>query len=275
MSTAVGSGDRSRLALVWTLRALVLLTFLAAWQFLPRIGWLQDNVRFMNPFYISSPVDVAKKMWDICFSTQGSDGSIAIWSYLANTLKATFVGFAIGAAAGLVAGAVLSGTRIAADVIRPFIVAFNTMPRIALIPIIVVIAGIGFTANVINCVLIVFFLVFFAAFDGGRSVPASQLSNVEIIGASRAKVMMRVRLPYSVLWVFGALPNAISFGLLVVVTTELLTGTKGVGSLLLLSTTNLDATLTLALAFLLSIVGLAMVGLAELIRSRAVGWAVD
>ena len=85
--------------------------------------------------------------------------------------------------------------------------------------------------------------------------------------------MFKIRLPYVYQWVFAALPNAISFGLLVVVTTELLTGTQGVGSLLLLATTNLDATLTLALAFLLSMVGLILVSAADLLRGRVLHWA--
>jgi NitT/TauT family transport system permease protein len=260
---------------VWALRALLLATFLVAWQWLPSVGGLSDRFKILNPFFISSPSEVATRIWRISSGTDQTAGAISVWPYIVNTVKATLVGFAVGAVCGLGMGAAMSNSPLMAQVFRPFLVAINTIPRIALIPIIVVIAGVGFTATVMNCFLIVVFLVFFAAFEGGRSVPGAQLENVQIMGAKPLAVTLRVRLPYVVLGVFSALPNAISFGLLVVVTTELLTGSDGVGSLLLLATTNIDSTLTVSLALILSILGLLMVGITDLLRIKILHWAAD
>jgi NitT/TauT family transport system permease protein len=277
VSTATATKRRQvpRTMAVWALRALILAAFLLAWQYLPTITWLREHYRFLDPFFISSPDKVAHRIWAVTATTHSQNGSIVIWPYLWNTVKATFAGFAIGLVSGVLVGVALSSSRLLAEVVRPFIVALNTIPRIALIPIIVVIAGVGFTAVVINAVLVVFFLIFFAAFEGGTNVPSVQLANAQIIGASRTSVMLKVRLPYVFQWVFAALPNAISFGLLVVVTTELLTGIKGMGSLLFYATTNLDATLTLTLAVLLSIVGVIIVGFASVVQRRVLHWAAE
>jgi NitT/TauT family transport system permease protein len=266
---------RRHLATVWALRAALLAAFLVAWQYLPQVQYLKQHYRFLDPFFISSPQRVGNRIWDVSMTTHSVNGSIVIWPYLWATLKATLAGFGIGLVLGVLAGVSLSGSHLLSDVVRPFIVALNTVPRIALIPIIVVIFGVGFNAIVINCVLVVFFLIFFAAFEGGTSVPSVLLANAQIIGASRAKIMRDVRLPYVFQWVFATIPNALSFGLLVVVTTELLTGIKGVGSLLLLATTNLDATMTLTIAIVLSVVGVILVGLARVVQRRVLHWAAE
>jgi NitT/TauT family transport system permease protein len=76
-------------------------------------------------------------------------------------------------------------------------------------------------------------------------------------------------------WTFAAVPNAISFGLVAVVTTELLTGVNGMGSLVLAATNNLEADLSLAVVVILSVVGLILYGGAELLRRRLLRWRDD
>jgi NitT/TauT family transport system permease protein len=121
-------------------------------------------------------------------------------------------------------------------------------------------------------VLVVFFLAFFNAVEGGRSVPKETIANVALMGATNLHIMRYVRLPNVINWTFAVMPNAISFGLLTVVATELITGIKGLGSLILSATSNVDASLSFAVVVLLSLLGLILYGLAVLVRRRVLRW---
>jgi NitT/TauT family transport system permease protein len=198
-----------------------------------------------------------------------------MWTPLAQTLKATFLGVLIGIIAGALAGLIFSNNPRISKVLNPFVTVLNATPRIALIPIFVIIAGPTMTASVITAVFVVFFLVFFNAFSGGRSVPIQMLQNARILGASSFEVMRQVRLPYVLVWTFASLPNAISFGLVSVVTAEILTGSLGMGRLLSTSIATVDATLTFTVVVVLTIVGVILVTVSDLLRKRVLHWWAD
>jgi NitT/TauT family transport system permease protein len=260
---AIGSGP---IALA---RLAILVAILAAWQFLPEISSLRSVSPVFNPFFVSSPQRVWQELVDLA---GGSHGVPSVWPYLWQTVKSTVLGLVIGVALGALVGLVLSNSRSARQVLSPFIVVMNATPRIALIPIFVIIAGPTTTASVLTAVAVVFFLVFYNAYSGGLGVPRETLDNARLLGASPIEVMRTVRLPYVLVWTFASLPNAISFGLVAVVTAELLTGQLGMGSLLESSISSVDATLTFAVVVILAAVGVIAVTAAEAIRKRALHW---
>jgi NitT/TauT family transport system permease protein len=254
---------------LWFWRAVIAAAFLAMWQYLPDVAWVRDQVHWVDPFFISSPSRVCTELRHLFTGTHGP----SVWPYLVNTLKATFLGTAIGIAIGLAAGALLSDQPKLAEVVAPFITMMNSIPRIALIPIVVLIVGPTITASVISAVLVVTFIAFFNALQGGRSVSPHVLQNAALLGANRRQIMLRVRFPYVLMWTFAAMPNAIAFGLLTVVTAELLTGSKGMGNLIFSATTNVDATLSFAVVIILSFVGTVVVALTEQLKRRLLHWA--
>ncbi len=257
---------------VYALRLLVVVVLLMAWQFLPKIPWLSHRYRFLDPFFISSPVDVYRRSIDLL---TGRHDSILVWPYLANTIEASIIGAALGIVLGMLVGLVLSSSPNLGEVFNPFLVLANSAPRIALVPIVVMLFGVGVRANVISSVLVVFFLAFFNAYTGGKSIPAPIIETSRLLGASSQQIMLQIRIRYVMQWTFAMVPNAVAFSLIVVVTTELLSGSKGMGSILLVATTNLDASLTFALVIVLTIVGLLMTGAAELLRRRILHWVVS
>jgi NitT/TauT family transport system permease protein len=252
------------------LQVLLAVVLLAAWQFLPKIGWLATNFKFLNSFFISSPSDVAKRLGQLF--TNGGPSGITIWSYLWPTVWATVVGVAIGIALGALAGLIFSNFPRLSEVVRPFIVLANSVPRIALIPIFVVIVGPTTKASMLNVIVIVFFLAFFNAFEGGTKIEQAVIDNARLLGAGSYQVMRTIRLPQVLSWTFAAVPNAISFGLIVSVATELIAGVRGVGVLLQQSLTNITTDLTFAVIVVLSITGLIMYGLATLLRNFVLRW---
>jgi NitT/TauT family transport system permease protein len=250
-------------------QATIVLVFLAAWQFLPEIPGLSKEFALLDPFFISSPTRVAKKLHDLML---GTGGITSIWPFVATTLEAALIGTAIAIIAGALAGLLLSNDERLNQVLRPFVVAVNAIPRIALIPIVVIMFGLTATTSIVTAVLVVFFVVFFNAYAGGRTVPTQVLENSRVLGATPAQIMLSVRLPYVLAWTFAALPNAVSFGLISVVTAEILTGHAGLGRLLIDAVNSASADLTFAVVIVLGVVGLAMVLACELFKSRLLHW---
>ena len=148
-------------------------------------------------------------------------------------------------------GLLLSESDFLERVFRPYVVALNAVPRIALIPIIVIIVGNNAKSSAVTSAIIVVFLVFYNAFEGGRSVPREMLQNATILGARRWSRMLRIRMPFVLAWTFATLPNAISFGLVGAVTAELFTGSGGIGQVLVQAVNTVDATLTFAVVVIL------------------------
>ena len=247
-------------------------SFLLAWQYLPEVDALADRYKFLNSFFISSPTEIADWVGKLTFGS-GTNG-ITLWPYLRTTVWAALVGVTIGLSLGALAGLIFSNSKKLSEVIRPFIVLANSVPRVAIIPIFVVIAGPTARASILSVVAVVFFLGFFNALQGGSSIPQRMLDNAHLLGASQIGIMRTIRLPMVLSWTFAAVPNAISFGLVVAVTTELLAGVKGMGQLLQTSMVNANADLTFAVIVVLSVVGLIMYGAATLLRDFLLRWDV-
>jgi NitT/TauT family transport system permease protein len=174
----------------------------------------------------------------------------------------------IGAAVGLVLGSV----RILADIFRPFVVALNAIPKIALIPIVVLLFGPTFKGTMSTAIMTTFIVTFFNAFAGARSVTPQLVQNATLLGASPVQVMLRIRLPYVIAWTLAVLPLLATFSVIAVVTAELLIGYPGLGRLILEATTTADATLTFSVVLILTIVGVTVVGVAGLISKRVLHW---
>jgi NitT/TauT family transport system permease protein len=263
-------GERSLLS--WRsalgLQLALLIAILCLWQFLPQVGWLSSRFKFLDPFFVSSPTKVVQEIWNLLLGTNG----VSIWPYLGITVEASVLGTAIGLVLGAGVGLLFSALTRTNQVIGPFVVAFNAMPRIALVPVIVIIFGATLTSSMVVAILVVFFLGFYNALAGGRSVPKELIANAHLLGASKSELLFKVRAPFVFSWTFAMLPNAVAFGLLSVVTIELVSGIEGVGSLILTATVNVDSTLSFALLIILSAVGLILNGITELARKRVLRW---
>jgi NitT/TauT family transport system permease protein len=197
---------------------------------------------------------------------------ISVWPYLWITIESSVAGTTIGLVLGALFGLIFSNSPRVAEVVRPFIVLANSVPRIALIPLFVLLLGTTVEASIVNVVAIVFFLAFFNAFEGGCSIPTPMLENAIILGAGPIEIMRFIRLPMVLTWTFATVPNAISFGVIVAVTTDLLSGIPGMGALLLSATLNVQSALTFAIIIVLSLLGLILYSGATLLRNRVIRW---
>src|SRR5262249_47322701 len=138
--------------LVW--RSLIQIAIVAVgltlWEFVPKIGFLARHVHVLDPFYISSPSQVWDSLKTLLVGKPGS--GTTVWPYFETTLLSTVEGTVVGLILGALAGLIFSNSRKLSDICRPFIVLINSVPRIALIPISVVVFGPTSTASVVNVI---------------------------------------------------------------------------------------------------------------------------
>jgi NitT/TauT family transport system permease protein len=259
----------SRRAIIWSGRAAIAAALLAGWQWLPSVGFLHSRLSFLDPFFISSPSRAFPTIWDLM---TGRHGTATIWSPLGQTLGATAAGVLIALVAGFLLGVLLSNWDTVNQTVRPYLVLANSVPRISIIPIIVLCFGNPSTAGIVTAFTVIVFLVFFNSFEGASQIPASMIANARLLGASSWSILFSVRGPYALAWTMAAVPTAISFGLIGTVTAEIFTGGQGIGGLLTSAVSTANSDLTMAIVIILSIIGVAAVTAAETLRSRLLPW---
>jgi NitT/TauT family transport system permease protein len=247
----------------------ILAALLIAWETLTRVPWLVANTAF-DPFFISQPSRVAVRLWQWL-----QPGPQSVWPHLIMTLEATFLGLIVGVGSGFLIGMALSRNRLVADILNPFIVAFNSMPRIAFVPLITMFFGLGIWSKVVTSWFVVFFLVFFNTYKGGRSVERELLDFCRTLGGTPRQILWRVRVPTAAAWTFAALPNAISFALIGVVLAEFVGSTTGMGYLMITALATLNATDMFASVTLLSVVGIGLVYGVTMIERRLLHWSPE
>ncbi len=262
----VARARRFRITL-WQLA--ILAALLGTWELLTRIPWFVENTPF-DPFFVSQPSRVAVRLWAWL-----QPGPASVWPHLLLTLEATFLGLFVGVTSGFVVGMALSRNRTLADILNPFIVAFNSMPRIAFVPLITMFFGLGIMSKVVTSWFVVFFLVFFNTYKGGRSVERELLDFCRTLGGSPRQILWGVRIPTAAAWTFASLPNAISFALIGVVLAEFVGSTTGMGYLMITALATLNATDMFAAVTLLSTVGIGLVYCVTLLERRLLHWSPE
>jgi len=231
--------SRGRLFLYRLIFAFVLLAF-----------WELSSGRWIDPFWISSPSQVFLYLYGVF-----ADGSI--YGHLAITLYETFAGFFIGSIFGIGLGFALGQREVLAQILDPFVVAFNGIPRIALAPLFIIWFGIGPTSKVILVISVVFFLTFFNTFAGVKGVDNELKNILRIMGASERQILLKVTLPAIVPWITTGLKIGLPYAIVAAVVGEFIAASKGLGYLinyntLLFSTTGaLGGILILALVVVL------------------------
>lgn len=251
-----------------------LLIILALWQW--GATWRQDGVwiipQVIDPYFISTPSEIWKRFLELgCLTNQrgqwllSTDGGFSacmarysnnLWAATYVTLKNTFWGFVIGSLTGMMAGLALGRSEILTKIYQPYIVALNSIPRIALVPLIILIFGLGDLSKIMTAWVTVFFVVFFNTFEGARSVDRDHIAAANLLGASRWQVMKTVIMPSTLGWVFASLTPAVSFSLIGVIVGEFIGTERGLGKLIVEAQARAESADMMVAIFVLMIVGI-------------------
>ncbi|MFJ3418125.1 MULTISPECIES: ABC transporter permease [unclassified Streptomyces] len=253
---------RKRKVGVGAARVLLLVAVLGLWEWLSRI-------KVIDPFNFSMP----SKIWDQIYTwvmhgtALGSLGE-QIWY----TLQEALLGWIIGVVAGVVFGIALGRITLLADVLGPYIKVLNSIPRIVLAPIFVIWFGLGPASKVASAVVLVFFPVFFNAFQGAREVDRNLVANARILGASDRRVTLQVVIPSATSWIFTSLHVSFGFALIGAIVGEYIGATKGIGLLVAQSQGTFNAAGVYAAMVILAVVALVAEGLLTFAENRIFRW---
>jgi NitT/TauT family transport system permease protein len=247
--------------LVNAVRLLLVVVWLGSWELAARTT--------IDPFYYSMPSRIWTRLVD-WFTDGTSQGSI--WVNIGVTLEEAVLGFLIGTAAGVVLGVLLGRSRFLAEVLSPFIKGANAIPRIVLASLFVIWFGLGMSSKVATAFVLVFFAVFFNAFQGAREVDKVLVDNARILGASRWDLMRSIILPSATSWILASMHVAFGFALIGAVVGEFTGADKGMGLLIAHSQGNFDAAGIYAGMLIITVVALLAEWLITRLETRLTGW---
>ena len=280
----------------WRLALLVFI--LATWQWGHDLNtWLVSGlekswqkaltIQVLEPFFISQPTTIWQRFLELGCLTDSSgnwllgNGGVGtcleknennLWYATAATLRNTFWGFLVGVGTGVIAGLILGRSAFLAAIFEPFIVAFNSLPRIALVPLIVLIFGLGDASKIMTAWVIVFFVVFFSTFEGARSVDRDHINVARLLGASDWQVTWTVVIPSTLAWVFAVLTPALSFSLIGVIIGEFIGAQVGLGKIIIEAEATLETADMMVALFVLMIVGVALAILIRRVQVYLLRW---
>ena len=233
-------------------------------------GWqLFTELKIIDPFFFGQPSGIVSKLgtWITQGTAYGSLGT-EIWV----TMKEALLGFVFGVAGGVFFGLLLGQFRFLSDVAGPYIKAANALPRIVLGSIFVVWLGLGISSKVMLAAVLVFFVVFFNAFQGVREVDDNLIANVRVLGASRMQVIRHVILPSAMTWIIASLHVAFGFSIIGAIVGEFLGAQQGLGLMISNAQGQFDANGVFAAMLIIAVIALTAEWLIGILERRLLAW---
>jgi NitT/TauT family transport system permease protein len=202
---------------------------------------------------------------------------VANWQALAVASRATALevlfGFVLSAIVGVLVALVIVRFERFGRALYPLIVLFQNVPKVALAPIFILWFGYGLAPKIVLIVVIAFFPVAIDMLAGLQSVEPSFVSLMRSVGASKGKIMLRVRIPHSLPHLMAGLKVAITFSVIGAIVGEFAGANQGLGYVIQFASTQLDTPLIFAALVVVSVLGLAFYYVVEFAERILVPWA--
>ena len=262
LSARRAAAARRRRLVIYALRVAFTILWLGSWELSTRLNWV-------DPFFVGQPSGVVQRLWT--WITEGTALG-PLWLQAAVTMQEAVVGFLIGATLGVVFGILLGRIEVLAEVLSPFIKGANAIPRVVLGSLFAVMFGLSLWGKAATAVVLVFFVVFFNAFQGVREVDRNLIANARILGADNRRLTTEIIIPSAMTWILASLH--ISFGLAIVgaVVGELFGATAGLGQLIYNAGHTFDVNGVFAGMFVLAVLALIAEGLISALENRLIKW---
>ncbi|MDT0479538.1 ABC transporter permease [Streptomyces doebereineriae] len=261
-AAAARSAVRRRTALVWAGRIGLAVFVLGGWQAFTAWG-------IVDKFFFGQPSGIAQRLVDLF--RQGTEFG-SFYANIWTTIQEALAGFALGAVTGVVFGVALGQSRFLADVLGPYIKMVNAIPRIVLGSIFIVAFGIGVLPKILLAAVLVFFIVFFNAFQGVREVDRNILANTKVLGASQLQIIRHVTVPSALTWIIASLHSAFGFAIVGALVGEVLGAQSGLGLVIKTAQNNFDPNGVFATMLVISVIVLGAEWLIGKLEHRLLSW---
>jgi NitT/TauT family transport system permease protein len=189
------------------------------------------------------------------------------------TLGRTLVGFGLAVALGVLLGLAIGSFRVIYRGLYPVLVGFNSIPKVAVVPVFVIWFGIGTIPAVLTAFLVSFFPIAVNVATGLATIEPELLDVMRSLGASRRKILLKIGLPRSMPYFFASLKVAITLAFVGTIISETVAANSGIGYLMMAATSNFDTPLVFAGLIVIAVMGIVMYALFAVVEQRMTFWA--
>jgi len=252
----------ARVARIWqlVLPALTIVAVVVAWEALVRL-------RGIAPIYLPAPSSVF-----VYLSRMIADGSMPY--HLGITLLRIFVGFALAAVCGIVLGVLMGMSRTVARVADVWIAALYPLPKISLIPLLIIWVGTGEAYKIVISAISAFFPIVISTYAGIRQTDRGLIKAAKDLGANARQIQLKVVIPGAIPSIFAGLHLGMGIAIILVVAAEMIGGSSqgGMGWLLISSGQVMETEKVFASLIVLAVVGAVVIKLQQWIDRRVAPW---
>ncbi len=197
----------------------------------------------------------------------------AIWFNAWFTFWVTLVGFAIAVVFGLALGVFIGASALVYAALYPILIGFNSIPKVAIVPVLVVWFGIGTVPAILTAFLISFFPIVVNVATGLATLEPELKDLLRSLGARKIDILLKVGLPRAMPYFFASLKVAITLAFVGSVISETIAGNKGIGYLMLSASSSFRVPLVFAGLMVIAVMGVGMYAIFALVEKRMTGWA--
>lgn len=219
----------------------------------------------VEPFIFPAPTAVLWSLW------LGISSGKYVWA-LGVTLSEILIGAVIGSAAGLLIAVIMISSKLAYRLVYPWIVGIQTVPKIAIAPLMLVWFGFGIESKILIVALTSMFPVMVNTISGLRATEHDQIALVQALCGNRMQVLRYVQIPAALPYIFAGLNTAIVLAVIAAIVGEFVGARAGIGYLILQANFALDLAAVFALLMLLGVLGVTLSLCIRAIENRICFW---
>jgi len=235
-------------------------------------GWYLGTHWFEVPVFILPPPE---EVWDslVAGLQRAPLDSSGFWYHSGVTVWEAILGFLLGSAVGLFLGFAVAHWQLLGRVLYPYIVGFQSLPKVALAPLLIIWFGFGIEGKVMITSVITFFPMLVNSIAGYRSVDPDRIDLARSCNASQAQIFWKIILPSSLPFLFAGLSVASVLAMLGAIVGEFVGARAGLGILLMQYQQSMQIAPVFAILLILALLGFLLNGVIHLLERRFCFWA--
>ncbi|MFC7398008.1 ABC transporter permease [Chelatococcus sp. GCM10030263] len=240
-----------------------LVIVLLAWEL--SVHWLD-----VPSYVLPSIEDVVRSLASglLVSPTDRTGFYLPLWSTLSNTA----IGYVIGTVLAIVLGSLMAEFRAVEKLLMPYAFALQSLPKVAIAPLIVIWCGFGDSSKIAMAALLTFFPVLVNTFAGIQSTESSKIDLMASLSASRLETYWNVKLPSAAPFIFAGLEMGIVYALLGTIVAEYLGAQQGIGVTIMQAEAVTDVPTVFAVLVILGFVGVGMHLAISAIKAKVIRW---
>lgn len=232
----------------------IVITFFIIWEFLA-------SKEYINTFIYSSPSRMLKTIKELIISNN-------LFNHILKTLYEIVISFVLGGSLGIIIAIILYEFKFLARIVEPFLILLNSMPKVALGPLIIIIAGANIKSVIVMALLINLIVTIITIHNGFKNTESNKIKLLQSFKASKIQILFHLVLPNSFITIISSLKLNVSMTLIGVIMGEFLVSKEGIGYLIIYGTQIFNLNLVMSGIFILLIISFILYGIVAMIEKK-------